>query len=65
MGVLGGLLILLGIATMGLSFGVGVPVAGLGAGAGFGVLVLGCVRVGLERIYRAIRTSSAAESKAL
>jgi hypothetical protein len=36
MGVLGGLLILLGIATMGLSFGVGVPVAGLGAGAGFG-----------------------------
>jgi hypothetical protein len=36
-----------------------------GFGGGFGLLILGCVLVGLDRIYQAVRTSSAAEIKAL
>jgi hypothetical protein len=65
MGICGGLLILLGIGAMVLGFGAGAMFSMAGLVGGFGLLILGCVLVGLDRIYQAIRISSAAEIKAL
>ena len=56
MGVVGGLLILFGIAATAVAFWTS-PTVGMAALGGFGLLILGCLLVGLDRIYRAIRTS--------
>ncbi len=64
MGVVGGLLILVGIGGIGLGFGVGDQFGSAGLEIGFGLMVMGCVLVGLNRIYRAVR-SSTTEIKAL
>jgi hypothetical protein len=63
MGVIGGLLIVFGIVGAIIGFWTG-PVVEMAALGGFGLLVLGCLLVGLDRIYRAIRTSRS-EVKAL
>lgn len=63
MGVIGGLLILFGVAATAIAFWTSSTV-GMVALGGFGLLILGCLLVGLDRIYRAIRTSSS-EVKAL
>jgi hypothetical protein len=63
MGVIGGLLILFGIAATAIGFRTS-PVVGMATLGGFGLLILGCLLVGLDRIYRAIRISRS-EVKAL
>jgi hypothetical protein len=63
MGVIGGLLIVFGIAATIVGFWTS-PVVGMAALGGFGLLILGCLLVGLDRIYQAIRTSRS-EVKAL
>jgi hypothetical protein len=63
MGVVGGLLILLGIGAMAIGFWASAT-SGMAALGGFGLLILGCLLLGLDRIYRAIGTSRS-EVKAL
>ena len=63
MGVVGGFLILFGIGATVTGFWES-PTVGMAALGGFGLLILGCLLIGLDRIYRAIWTSRS-EVKAL
>jgi hypothetical protein len=63
MGVVGGFLILFGIGAAATGFWES-PTVGMAALGGFGLLILGCLLIGLDRIYRAIWTSRS-EVKAL